>query len=219
MTCPQCKEKLRVPAAGAGTEAKPATQAGAPSKAPPKVPPPEADYEVVDDDAPVKPSAITPRKKPPARTRAEEADDDVEETDEVLPADEDDQDDADEDEEERPRRKRRRRRRREEPGLTTTEYTLYTLLFLIIPCANVLVSSILYYVWRGNSPPAREPDQYAGFSRIWRPDPIASRDLFRLESVTGNAHEISPTSPQLSPGVCSSGTGRTDFASPFRRGR
>lgn len=40
----------------------------------------------------------------------------------------------------------------QEDGLSTGQWILYTVLFLFIPCVNVLVSSILYYVWRKDHP-------------------------------------------------------------------
>src|SRR3954468_20159020 len=49
-------------------------------------------------------------------------------------------------------RRDRRPRRPEDPGLTSKEYWLYALLFFFIPGACVLVSSILYYVWKGDRP-------------------------------------------------------------------
>jgi predicted RNA-binding Zn-ribbon protein involved in translation (DUF1610 family) len=37
-------------------------------------------------------------------------------------------------------------------GLSTNQYILYTLLFLFIPCACVLIGSGLYYYWRAKRP-------------------------------------------------------------------
>ena len=37
-------------------------------------------------------------------------------------------------------------------GLSRTEFLLFGLLFFLIPCANVIVSSVLYYVWRAERP-------------------------------------------------------------------
>ncbi|PJB36906.1 MAG: hypothetical protein CO108_22270 [Deltaproteobacteria bacterium CG_4_9_14_3_um_filter_63_12] len=36
--------------------------------------------------------------------------------------------------------------------LSKNEYLIYTIAFLFIPCVNVLVSSILYYIWRAKQP-------------------------------------------------------------------
>jgi hypothetical protein len=46
-----------------------------------------------------------------------------------------------------------RRREPVDPGLSGGALAAFTALFLLIPCANVLVSSILYYVWRYSDPP------------------------------------------------------------------
>src|SRR5262249_13831336 len=40
----------------------------------------------------------------------------------------------------------------DDPGLSTSDYLLFGLLFLVIPAANVVVSSILYYVWKHEQP-------------------------------------------------------------------
>lgn len=40
----------------------------------------------------------------------------------------------------------------DQSGLSTLEWVLYTLGFLIIPFANVILSSVLYYVWRADKP-------------------------------------------------------------------
>jgi hypothetical protein len=37
-------------------------------------------------------------------------------------------------------------------GLSPTEWTLYTLLFVFVPCVNVILSSVLYYTWRNSQP-------------------------------------------------------------------
>src|SRR5262245_5591721 len=52
----------------------------------------------------------------------------------------------DERDEDRPRR---RRSRRSDRGLSGLEYFLFGAAFLFVPCVNVIVSSVLYYVWRG----------------------------------------------------------------------
>jgi hypothetical protein len=41
---------------------------------------------------------------------------------------------------------------RSDAGLSTQEWWLFGILFAFIPAANVLVSSVLYYVWRKNHP-------------------------------------------------------------------
>jgi hypothetical protein len=46
----------------------------------------------------------------------------------------------------------RRRSKPKDDGLSPLEWALFTLLFLLIPCANVIVSSVLYYVWRADRP-------------------------------------------------------------------
>jgi hypothetical protein len=56
-------------------------------------------------------------------------------------------------EESRPRkRKKRRRPRPAEDTLSTLEWVLFSIVFFLFPCVNVLVSSILYYVWRAEWP-------------------------------------------------------------------
>ena len=42
--------------------------------------------------------------------------------------------------------------RPDDPGLSPQEWWLFGFLFILIPAANVLVSSILYYVWRKKQP-------------------------------------------------------------------
>jgi hypothetical protein len=41
---------------------------------------------------------------------------------------------------------------RSEEGLSGMEYLLFSLLFLVLPAACVVVSSVLYYVWRKDQP-------------------------------------------------------------------
>jgi hypothetical protein len=54
--------------------------------------------------------------------------------------------------EERPRKRRRpRRSAAPEDDLAPIEWLLFGLLFLI-PCANVVISSVLYYVWKSERP-------------------------------------------------------------------
>jgi hypothetical protein len=53
--------------------------------------------------------------------------------------------------------------KKKDVGLSGGEYALYTLLFLFIPCANVLVSSILYYVWRAKTPRRANQINMLGF--------------------------------------------------------
>ena len=48
-------------------------------------------------------------------------------------------------------------------GLSTKEYLLYTLLFVFIPFANVIVSSVLYYVWRKDQPKRANQINTLGF--------------------------------------------------------
>jgi DNA-directed RNA polymerase subunit RPC12/RpoP len=50
------------------------------------------------------------------------------------------------------RPRRRRRREVDDEGLSSNEYLLYSLLFLFIPGANVIVSSVLYYMWKRDHP-------------------------------------------------------------------
>lgn len=50
------------------------------------------------------------------------------------------------------RRKRRKRRKDPGPGLSPSEWLVYTLIFMFVPAVNVLASSILYYVWRNDKP-------------------------------------------------------------------
>jgi hypothetical protein len=51
------------------------------------------------------------------------------------------------DRDERPRTDRPR-----DQGLSSNEWLLFSLLFLVIPAANVMVSSVLYYLWRSSQP-------------------------------------------------------------------
>ncbi len=39
-----------------------------------------------------------------------------------------------------------------DPGLTGTEYAIYGVVFLVLPGINMLLSSALYYAWRGDKP-------------------------------------------------------------------
>ncbi len=48
--------------------------------------------------------------------------------------------------------RQRRDVRKDDPGLSTSEYLLFGLLFLCVPIANVVVSSILYYLWKATQP-------------------------------------------------------------------
>ena len=45
-----------------------------------------------------------------------------------------------------------RRSLKSDDGLSSQEWLLYGLAFLLVPAANVLVSSILYHVWRKDHP-------------------------------------------------------------------
>jgi len=58
----------------------------------------------------------------------------------------------------------RRRPRKRDIGLSGQEFLLYTLLFLFVPVANVFVSSILYYVWRGDQPRRANQINLLGFA-------------------------------------------------------
>jgi hypothetical protein len=48
-------------------------------------------------------------------------------------------------------------------GLSGQEWLLYGLLFLVIPAVNVLLSSILYYVWKGTQPRRANQINLLGF--------------------------------------------------------
>jgi uncharacterized integral membrane protein len=61
-------------------------------------------------------------------------------------------------------RRRRRKRRPMDPGLSSTEWILFILLFVFVPIANVLVSSILYYVWRSDKPRRASQINLLGFA-------------------------------------------------------
>lgn len=50
-----------------------------------------------------------------------------------------------------------------EEGLTGTQYLLFTLLFLVIPFACVLVSSVLYYCWKEQNPRKANQINVLGF--------------------------------------------------------
>jgi DNA-directed RNA polymerase subunit RPC12/RpoP len=53
----------------------------------------------------------------------------------------------------RPKRPKRSPRAREAADeLSTLEWVLFSVVFFLFPCINVLVSSILYYVWRNQYP-------------------------------------------------------------------
>jgi DNA-directed RNA polymerase subunit RPC12/RpoP len=47
--------------------------------------------------------------------------------------------------------------------LTGSEWLLFALLFFFIPAANVLVSSILYYVWKSDHPERARQINLLGF--------------------------------------------------------
>jgi predicted RNA-binding Zn-ribbon protein involved in translation (DUF1610 family) len=65
--------------------------------------------------------------------------------------------------EDSPRRRESRRRKPEDPGLSSKEYWLFFLLFMFVPYACVLVSSILYYVWKGDRPKRANQINSLGF--------------------------------------------------------
>jgi hypothetical protein len=67
----------------------------------------------------------------------------------------------DDDDDERP--VRRSRSRAQGDGLSTMEWIIYSIIFLLIPCANVLISSILYYVWRADRPTKASQINMLGF--------------------------------------------------------
>jgi hypothetical protein len=56
-----------------------------------------------------------------------------------------------------------RRRPDDDEGLTGSERLGYTLLFLFVPCVNVIASSVLYYVWRPTRPRAAGQINLLGF--------------------------------------------------------
>jgi hypothetical protein len=60
--------------------------------------------------------------------------------------------------------RRRRRREADDTGMSSGEYLLYTCMFLIIPAVNVIVSSVLYYVWKRDHP--RKANQINGLGFI-----------------------------------------------------
>lgn len=51
-----------------------------------------------------------------------------------------------------------------DPGLSAAAKVLYGLLFLLIPGANVILSSVLYYVWRSEKPRSARQINWMGFS-------------------------------------------------------
>jgi len=61
-------------------------------------------------------------------------------------------------------RPRRRRWRRSDRGLSGLEYFLFGAAFLFVPCVNVIVSSVLYYVWRGSQPKRASQINFLGFA-------------------------------------------------------
>jgi hypothetical protein len=61
-------------------------------------------------------------------------------------------------------RLRGRRSPATDSGLSGQEFLAFTLLFLLIPAANVWVSSILYYVWRGSQPRRAKQINLLGFA-------------------------------------------------------
>jgi hypothetical protein len=50
-----------------------------------------------------------------------------------------------------------------DPGLSGKEWLLYTLLFLPVPMVNVILSSVLYYVWKGDQPRKANQINLLGF--------------------------------------------------------
>ena len=50
-----------------------------------------------------------------------------------------------------------------EPGLSGTQLRLFSLLFFCVPIANVLLSSVLYYAWRRNTPRRAKQINNLGF--------------------------------------------------------
>jgi hypothetical protein len=49
-------------------------------------------------------------------------------------------------------------------GLSSTEFLLFGLLFFFIPFANVIVSSVLYYIWRADQPRRANQINMLGFA-------------------------------------------------------
>lgn len=97
--------------------------------------------------------------RPRRRRRDDDDDDDYDDRPRRRRSRDDDDDDYD-----RPRRSRGGRRRGSGAELTTEEWLLYTLLFLCVPCANVIISSVLYYVWRADYPRKASQINMLGFA-------------------------------------------------------
>ena len=51
-----------------------------------------------------------------------------------------------------PKKKKKKRKGGGDDGLSGLEWTLYSILFLFSGCLCVIVSSVLYYVWRDRRP-------------------------------------------------------------------
>ena len=62
-----------------------------------------------------------------------------------------------------PRRRRAARRLLEDNGLTGGEWALFAVMFALIPVVNVVVSSVLYYVWRNTQPRRANQINLLGF--------------------------------------------------------
>jgi len=50
-----------------------------------------------------------------------------------------------------------------DPGLSYKWYAVFATAFFLIPAVNVLVSSVLYYVWKRNNPRAAKQINNLGF--------------------------------------------------------
>lgn len=59
---------------------------------------------------------------------------------------------------------RRRSKKPADLGLSSTQFVLFGLLFLLIPGANALISSLLYYIWRGWQPKRANQINMLGFA-------------------------------------------------------
>ena len=55
-------------------------------------------------------------------------------------------------------------RAKRDDGLSGLEFMLYALFFLFVPCVNVIVSSVLYYVWRSDRPRKASQINMLGFA-------------------------------------------------------
>jgi hypothetical protein len=157
--CPACAGVIAVTAPSQPAPSQPAPPVKQPDPPPRNAPPRQAPVQKAS------PQNAPPRKAPAAdeRPRDERSRDERSRSERSR---------GDRSRDDRPRgeRSRSERLRSERPrdtpksdGLSLAEFLIYPPLFLILPGACVIVSSVLYYVWRGSQPRKASQINWIGF--------------------------------------------------------